>query len=478
MTTPRRITDADVDAFCADPYNMANRPAEEIYSLQQAQIDRIQLAGIRRRFAELTPQLPPLKRLVDLNRITAINEINELVPLLFPHTELKSYPLSLIDNCRFTQLNAWLNDYTVHDLSNLDVSQCQTLDEWLDVVEAQTPVRVVTSSGTSGKLSLLPRSTAENLYIPTYFRAFYSPFRGEPGFADPYAPHIYHVSPHVPGGRHMSGSVTRNVVKYAYNGDAAGHLITPTGEMSTDLLWMTGRMKKAQAEGTVEQLKKTRAWQRLSAKLGEITARKAVPLDDFFCETLTRLKGKTVIMRMGMNFFLTMVEAAEKRGVDIDLAPDSFMTAAGGIKGTAALTEAQMDKVMKALPFDFSEIYSCSELMPGMARKCNQGHYHMPPWVVSYILDPATGVPYPRRGLQTGRFAGFDLWATTYWGGSITGDEVTMNWDGGCACGRLGPYLHGKIQRYSEKYGGDDKITCQRTAAAVEEMLQHLNAET
>lgn len=471
------ITSNEVTAFCDDAYNMANRPADEIFSLQQSQIDRIQLAGIRKRFSALTPLLPPLKKLAEQNHITAINEINELVPLLFPHTAYKSYPMSLIDNCRFSQLNAWLNDYTTHDLSNLDVSSCQTLDEWLDVIETKTAVRVITSSGTSGKISLIPRSTAENQYIPAYFSAVYSPYRNEPGFADAYAPHIYHVSPHVPKGRHISALATRNVVEYAYHGDGS-HVFSPSGEMSTDLLWMTGRMRKAQTDGTVEQLKKTKAWQRLSDKVAELEAKKAGSLDDFYCNMLTSLRGKTVVLRMGLNYFLAMVEVAEKRGIKIDFATDSFITAAGGIKGTTPLTDAQMEKVRKALPFEFNEIYACSELMSGLARKCSQGHYHAPPWLVSFVLDPATGAPYPRQGLQTGRYAGFDLWATTYWGGFITGDEVTINWDGGCECGRIGPYLNGKIMRYSDKHGGDDKITCQRTAAAVDEMLQHLNAET
>jgi len=138
------------------------------------------------------------------------------------------------------------------------------------------------------------------------------------------------------------------------------------------------------------------------------------------------------------------------------------------------MSEEQIEKVRKSFPHHFNDIYACSELFSGLARKCMHGHYHAPPWLVSFVLDPDTGVPYPRKGTQTGRYAGFDLWAQTYWGGFITGDEVTINWDGGCACGRSGPYMHGTVVRYTAKRGGDDKITCQRTAAAVEEMAEHL----
>lgn len=472
-----QMTSLDIAAFCDDPYAMLGWPAEALFSLRQAEIDAIQLAGIRRRFAELTPQLPPLKDLAEDNHIEGIDDIQELVPLLFPHTAYKSYPLSLIDNGRFSQLNIWLNDYTTHDLSDLNVAHCETLDEWLDVVEAATPVRVVTSSGTSGKLSLLPKSTTENSRLPEYFRAFYSPFGDEAGFTDPYGPGIYHVTPHVPRGRHQSASVTRNIITYAYGGDAS-HIFAPTGEMSTDMLWMTGRMKKAQLDGTVEHLKKTKAWKRLSSMASEIEARKGESQEQFYRVVLTKLRDKTVVLRMGLNYFLAMVEAAERHGIEIAFAPDSFITAAGGIKGGNALTEEQMAKIRKALPFNFNEVYACSELMSGLARKCSHDHYHAPPWLVSYVLDPATGIPYPRGGIQTGRYAGFDLLAATYWGGTITGDEVTIDWDGDCPCGRTGPFMHGQVVRYSDKNGGDDKITCQRSAAAVEEMLQHLNQAT
>lgn len=475
MDAQRHRAAADLDVFAVDPVAMLSRPANEIYALAQADIEQIQLTVIRERFEALSPRLPPLRRLADENRISQINDLNTLVPLLFPHTAYKSYPLSLIDNARFAQLTHWLNDYTTHDLGGVEVSRCETLDEWLDAIEAQTPVRVVTSSGTSGKLSLIPKSTAETQHIPDYFRAFYSPFGAEFGVADPFAPHVFHVSPHVPKGRHNSASVTQNIVTYAYGGDWS-RILTPDGEMSTDLLWMSGRIRKAQADGGLEALKKTRAWKRLSAEAAAHDARKAQPLDAFYVETLKRLRGETVLMRIGLNYLADMVRAADAAGVKIDLAPDSSITLAGGLKG-AAVTDEQLAHVRRAIRCDMGEVYACSELMSGLARKCPQGHYHAPPWLVSYVLDSETGSPYPRHGEQTGRYAGFDLTASTYWGGFITGDEVTINWDGGCGCGRSGPYMHAAIVRYADKHGGDDKITCQRTAAAIDDMMKHLQGE-
>lgn len=475
MVLETTIERADVSAFVDDPCNMANHSAEEIYSLSRDEIDAIQLAGLRRRFDELG-RIPAIAELIEENRITHITQINDIVPLLLPHTACKSYPLSLIDNGRFTQLNAWLNNYTIHDLSQLDVADCQTLDEWLDIVERETPVRVITSSGTSGKISIIPRSVAENKMLPAYFRAFYSPFREESGFKDPFASHVYHVSPQLPGGRHSTAMAARYTVEHAFDGNTDNY-VTPAGQTSTDLLWMTGRMRKAQVDGTTEALKKTKAWKRLGERITELNASRTASLEDFFRDVLVRLNGKTVVLRMGVTFLRDLVLAAEKHGIEINFAPDSFVTAAGGLKGQVALTDEEMVKIRKALPFHLHDLYACSELYGGLARKCSAGHYHMPPWIVSFVLDPDTGAPYPREGDQTGRYAGFDLWATSYWGGYITGDEVTISWDSDCSCGRKGPYIHDPIVRYTDKNGGDDKITCQRTAAAVEEMLQTLRQQ-
>jgi hypothetical protein len=76
----------------------------------------------------------------------------------------------------------------------------------------------------------------------------------------------------------------------------------------------------------------------------------------------------------------------------------------------------------------------------------------------------------------TGRWAFYDLAVDTHWGGFISGDEVTMNWDGGCSCGRATPYLEQTIGRYSDKSKGGDKITCAATETAYQEAMDFLIA--
>jgi hypothetical protein len=69
--------------------------------------------------------------------------------------------MSFLEQDRFDRVTAWLNGFTTHDLSTLDASGCKSIDDWLQRMDSGTQVRVIHSTGTSGKLSFLPRGTLE-----------------------------------------------------------------------------------------------------------------------------------------------------------------------------------------------------------------------------------------------------------------------------------------------------------------------------
>jgi hypothetical protein len=67
----------------------------------------------------------------------------------------------------------------------------------------------------------------------------------------------------------------------------------------------------------------------------------------------------------------------------------------------------------------------------------------------------------------------------TRWGGFVTGDEVTFEWDKPCGCGWNSPYIvGGTIGRFSEKKddGGEEKLSCAAAPAAYAEALDFLNS--
>lgn len=81
--------------------------------------------------------------------VSRITQFEDLVPLLFAHSMYKSYPASLLDKKRFDLVMRWLSKLTPVDLSHVDVAGCDSIDEWNDRMDAQTPLGLITSAGTA-----------------------------------------------------------------------------------------------------------------------------------------------------------------------------------------------------------------------------------------------------------------------------------------------------------------------------------------
>ncbi len=57
-------------------------------------------------------------------------------------------------------MTKWLDKLTSYDLSGVDISGCNGIDDWIDRLDEQTPLEVITSSGTTGTISILPKTSA------------------------------------------------------------------------------------------------------------------------------------------------------------------------------------------------------------------------------------------------------------------------------------------------------------------------------
>ncbi|HLY54570.1 MAG TPA: hypothetical protein VKS60_03370, partial [Stellaceae bacterium] len=151
---------------------------------------------------------------------------------------------------------------------------------------------------------------------------------------------------------------------------------------------------------------------------------------------------------------------------------DSVLQTGGGAKGM--VPPADWKEVVAA--FFGTKIvmsYGMTELN-GFSLQCDHGRYHVPPWVILTLLDPETSRPLPGNGVRTGRAAYFDISMQGAWGGLITGDRVTADWDTSCACGRSSIHLAMDVERYSALQGGNDKITCAATPTAHAEAMDYL----
>ena len=95
---------------------------------------------------------------------------------------------------------------------------------------------------------------------------------------------------------------------------------------------------------------------------------------------------------------------------------------------------------------------------------CDEGRYHVQPWIIPFVLDPETSEPMPRTGVRRVARAFYDVFVQPHWGGVISGDEITIDWDTPCRCGRTSVHIAHDIMRYSEKQGveegGRDSSVC------------------
>ena len=147
-----------VEQFMDDPIAFFGESLTQMHSIPRDELEELQ------RQAMAHPLRPASRRASRWcaswptgSASRSCNEFNDVVPLLFSHTAFKSYPAALIDNKRFDLMTKWLDKLTSHDLSDVDTDGCDSIDEWIDRLDEQTPLEVITSSGTTGTLSIIPK---------------------------------------------------------------------------------------------------------------------------------------------------------------------------------------------------------------------------------------------------------------------------------------------------------------------------------
>ncbi len=473
MSADRNLAERST-LLLTDPAALVGHSRDGWDNLPREEIDALQLAALQRRFAELRDQIPVVTKLAEAEGIERIDVFEDVVPLLFEHTVYKSYPPSLLAKRNFGALNWWLARLVVPDVAQAileaDVSQCTGLDEWFEAMDRQVPgLRLCHTSGTSGTFSFLPMGTREFEKVLEVRRLVVfggaGPERGNdlnaifPSYRSGYLSHL---------------RAAEFTIKVLLDGREAGFYAAYPAALSSDVLLLAAQIRAAHAKGTLDRLEispelkaKKREYDRIQAQMPDY-------LPQFFAQVVERLKGQRVYIAATWNHLHAMATAGLSAGLEGVFAPDSFVQTTGGAKGIVQ-PDGWQDDVRRFTGVErLNEAYQMSEVLATHSQ-CEQGHFHFGHTAIPFVLDPETSRPLPREGRVTGRAAFFDLGAESRWGGFITGDEVTVEWDQPCACGRPSRYVVGGIQRYSEKNGGDDKITCAASEGSHREAMAFLN---
>ena len=267
------------------------------------------------------------------------------------------------------------------------------------------------------------------------------------------------------------------LLKREFTGDDESrfHPLYPTA-INTDLMFLASKLRAAASRGELDRVQIDPKLLARKKEFEELEARRPDDVRAFFGRILSELNGKRVFMLGTYPLMFELAKSGLERGVKNVFAKDSAILTGGGTKGHV-LPDDFMDVIREFLGVDrIQEGYGMSEIS-AMHWACDENRYHVQPWVIPFLLDPDTSEPLPRKGRVTGRAAFYDTVNDAHWGGIISGDEITIDWDTPCPCGLASVPIEHDIMRYSEKQGvEDDRITCNATQEVHDEAVNFLQA--
>lgn len=441
---------------------------EALFELSWRDYEDVQLAVLVRRFEDLRGSVAALDRLAKREGISSIASIDDALPLFFDHRVYKSYPLSLIEKRDFPKLTGWLDRLTTHDLTKLDLTGLATIEDWLDRLDA-FGMLVGHSTGTTGKLSFVPRSRTEFLA----WKRVYEEGRRAAAGVDAGLEPTDTFFPGYRGGHHMMLKMLWLFDMPAAGGPEHYHTLYQT-HIPADLSSLAGRMQSAEDRGELAKLGLDPALLKARNEMIAQAKTREKDIEAWFFKLFDEYRGKRVKVGGTFGDLIRIARSGIEQGLKPEFAPGSLIMTGGGLKGFKDAPEDWETYVKEYLGIDrLGMVYGMSESMPNHPR-CSEKYFHILPHTIPVLFDRDMN-PLPREGTQTGRLAVFDLLAETYWGGFISGDQVTLHWEEDCSCGWKGPRFGPVIARFAEMEGGDDKISCAGTAQAYNDFMDFVS---
>jgi len=453
-----------------NPAAWCYRSWEDLMSIPREEREKLQLEAVRINFHRLRNRIPALTKLADRQGVDTIDRIEDILPVCFDHRVLKNYPIQIIEKRDFAKLTQWLGKLTAHDLTRIDLSGLQTIEEWLGRLEA-FGMLVTYSSGTTGKLSFVPRSYDE--FGPWKFH-FYNVNRASSG-VDHWQVKLPTFFPGYRGGYQ-----TMLKMMSLFNMEMAGgpeHYYTLYDtHIPADLMALSGRLQSAEDKGEVASLGLEPALLEQRQKMLEQGRSREADMEAWFTRLIHQFKGQRVKIGGTFSDLYRVTVAAREKGLKCEFAPGSVLQGGGGMKGYKDAPDDWEDQVKEFFGIErMGNQYGFSECI-GNAPLCEAGFFHLPPYSVPLLMD-REGNAMPREGAQTGRLVLVDPIPVSYWGGFTSGDEVTIHWEEDCPCGWKSPRVGKTIRRFAESEGGDDKITCAGSQQAYNEFMEFVAGE-
>ncbi len=352
--------------------------------------------------------------------------------LMFATDIFKSYDPALIDDGDWQQMTAWLRTVFSGDLPG-DYSTIQSLEEWIErVMEAE--LNIMTSSGTSGQYSFVPRDNNTRMGLMMNSALVFQPFFGKVlENISEYDAAIMNFKSGSAGVQAASNSIA-NIVQNAY--------CLYDMHMPADAVRVLQRGPRND-----EERKFIEEFERVMTT--EKDLRYEVMLDNIRASVKN---GQKILMQSACYQLKELCTKAVEQG-GVILPEGSVLLFGGGWKtfegekmGKAELVEL-IDAAFGLKGENALEGYSMIE-MNTMMTCCSEARFHIPPLMEPIVFDEAL-MPKPGAG-QPGIFGFLDPFALSYPGFLISGDQINL-WHGECPCGRKGYAIDGEIQRVAGK---------------------------
>ena len=413
----------------------------------RAELEPLWLQAANERLAQQRETIPVLKKLADEVGLDRIERLDDLIPLLFAHSNYKSYPEIFIAKGRWDLMNKWIDTLSTMEVAGTDVDGVADQDGWVDRLHTVGQKAYVTS-GTTGKNSFLPQTQSdEDLSLKMLIQST----RRQPLFAGGERRPIFIFGPK--HGYHRAALHFRTLVETFGRPDAS-YFLTEEPLRIAEITRM-GDLRKRIAEGTAMP-SEIAAFERETAAKQEANAAR---LDELMDALIEHRHEPMYVVGFWAQYWL-IVERARARGVPAgEFHPETVITGGGGTKGAVMPSdyEEQILQFFGISPDHVTGGYGMSEVSTALGEV--DGRYRPAPWVVPLLLDDTGEKRIDQEaGQADGRFAFFDASLEGRWGGVITGDHVTVDFATG-----MPTVVAGSIERYSALAGGDDKLTCAGT---------------
>jgi hypothetical protein len=426
------------------------------FSIPCAEIRRTQIEAMNERFQERKDRIRLLAHRAKEAGVTEIRSREEMVPLLFPHTAYKSYPESCLTEKKWDRLGKWLGTVSSHPIAAIETSDIEDIDQWIGRLEAKQHY-ISCSSGTTGKSAMLIASSVDMTWARLDTVGVFS---WGSGVAPAQDRHMFGVAPiaHVPKNTNIAEAQAA-----AFGDPRRARFRLPVPPITVGQLTKMVVLRKAIADGT--------------ARPGDIAEFEAtskarqLALEDAMtvaADALIAARADKLYVSGLWNALYQVAKLVREKGYGAeDFHPDNCIYVGGGLKRALLPPDYQqfVHETFNIPPNRNFQNYSMQELNSGMPRCQKGGRYHVPPWMVPFVLDKEGAALLPHaNGEIEGRAAFFDLALDGRWNGVITGDKISLDFDQ-CACGAKSPSIRDNIVRYAD-LEGDDKIGCAGTVDA------------